>query len=270
MTTIKVENDIRRLTTLGTGSHSGITIKSDKELGCMREAGRVVALTKAKLSEAIRPGITTAALDRVAEQEIRRLGAKPSFKGYLGFPATICVSLNEQIVHGIPSRRTVKEGDVVSVDVGAIVGGFHSDSAFTVGVGEISEEARRLIDATRESLRLGIEQAKAGARVGDISEAVQKYGERLGYGVVRQYVGHGIGRALHEDPQVPNYGAKDTGPLLREGMALAIEPMFNLGGWETSQLDDGWTVVAADGTLSAHFEDTIAITASGTEVLTAI
>ena len=235
----------------------------------MREAGRVVAQAKAKVLGAIRPGITTSELDRVAAREIKRLGADPSFKGLYGFPATICVSLNEQIVHGIPSDRRIRDGDLVSVDVGAIVGGFHSDSAFTVGVGEISEEAQRLVDATRESLRLGIAQATAGAHVGDISAAVQSYGERLGYGVVRQYVGHGIGRDLHEDPQVPNYGVKGRGPLLREGMALAIEPMFNLGGWETTQLDDGWTVVTADGRLSAHFEHTIIITGSGSDVLTA-
>jgi methionyl aminopeptidase len=234
----------------------------------MREAGRVVAQAKAKVLEAIRPGITTGELDRIAAREIKRLGADPSFKGLYGFPATICVSLNEQIVHGIPSDRRIREGDLVSVDVGAIVGGFHSDSAFTVGVGEITDEAQRLIDATRESLRLGIAQATAGARVGDISAAVQSYGEGLGYGVVRQYVGHGIGRDLHEDPQVPNYGVQGRGPLLREGMALAIEPMFNLGGWETTQLDDGWTVVTADGRLSAHFEHTIIITASGSDVLT--
>ena len=234
----------------------------------MREAGRVVAQAKAKVLEAIRPGITTAELDRIAAREIKRLGADPSFKGLYGFPATICVSLNEQIVHGIPSDRRIREGDLVSVDVGAIVGGFHSDSAFTVGVGEITDEAQRLIDATRESLRLGIAQATAGARVGDISAAVQSYGEGLGYGVVRQYVGHGIGRDLHEDPQVPNYGVPGRGPLLREGMALAIEPMFNLGGWETRQLGDGWTVVTADGRLSAHFEHTIIITASRSEVLT--
>ena len=235
----------------------------------MREAGRVVALVKTKVEEAIRPGITAAELDRMAEQEIRRQGATPSFKGYLGYPATICVSFNEQVVHGIPSDRAIKEGDVVSVDVGAVVDGFHGDSAFTVGVGAISEQARCLIDATRESLKLGIAQAKAGARVGDISAAVQLYAEGKGYGVVRQYVGHGIGRRLHEEPQVPNYGVSGRGPLLREGMTLAIEPMLNLGTWETRQLDDGWTVVTADGSLSAHFEDTIVIAESGPEVLTA-
>ena len=234
----------------------------------MREAGKVVAQTKSKVLEAIEPGVSTAELDRIAEKEIRQLGAVTSFKGLYGFPATICVSINEQIVHGIPSDRRISEGDLVSVDVGAVVGGFHSDSAFTVGVGEITEEAERLIDATEESLDLGISQATAGARIGDISAAVQGYGESLGYGVVRQYVGHGIGRDLHEDPQVPNYGVRGRGPLLKVGMALAIEPMFNLGTWETEQLDDGWTVVTSDRRLSAHFEHTIVITVDGNEVLT--
>ena len=237
----------------------------------MREAGRVVAETKAVLAEAIRPGITTGELDRTAAQHIARLGAEPSFKGYMGFPATICVSLNEEVVHGIPSRRRViREGDIVSIDVGAVVGGFHGDSAFTVGVGEIPTETQRLIEATKESLRLGIEQARVGARIGDISAAVQGHAEGLGYGVVRQYVGHGIGRALHEEPQVSNYGPPGRGHLLRPGMTLAIEPMLNIGGWETVQLDDGWTVVTADGSLSAHFEDTVAITENGAQVLTAL
>jgi len=241
----------------------------------MREAGKVVAQTKARLIEAIRPGLTTAELDRLAEKEILGLGATPSFKGYTAggatpFPATICVSLNEEIVHGIPGDRLLREGDVVSVDIGAIVDGFHADSAFTVGVGSISADAQRLVDVTRESLELGIAQAQAGGRVGDISAAVQHHAESLGFEVVRQYVGHGIGRALHEDPQVPNYGTAGRGPALREGMALAIEPMLNAGGWEAVQLDDGWTVVTADGELSAHFEDTIAITRNGAEVLTAV
>ena len=248
----------------------GITVKSDRELGYMREAGKVVAQTKAVLADALRSGVTTLELDRIADAEIGRLGATPSFKGYHGFPATICVSLNEQIVHGIPSDRAIQEGDIVSLDVGAIVEGFHGDSAFTVGIGQISEEAQGLIDATRESLRLGIAQATVGARVGDVSAAVQGYAEGLGYGVVRQYVGHGIGRSMHEDPQVPNYGAPGRGPLLREGMALAIEPMLNMGGREAEQLDDGWTVVTADGSMSAHFEDTIAITGSGPEVMTGL
>ena len=234
----------------------------------MREAGRVVAIAKARLADAIRPGITTAELDRIAEEAIRRLGASPSFKGLYGFPATICASVNDEIVHGIPSDRVVREGDILSIDVGAVVGGFHSDTAFTVGIGRITEEAQRLIDVTREALRIAIAQAKAGARVGDISASVQSYAEGLGYGVVRQYVGHGIGRDLHEDPQVPNYGIPGRGPILRAGMTLAIEPMLNLGTWETTELDDGWTVVTADGSLSAHFEDTIAITEDGPEVFT--
>jgi methionyl aminopeptidase len=178
------------------------------------------------------------------------------------------VSLNHEIVHGIPGDRVLREGDIVSVDVGAIVEGFHGDSAFTMGVGEVSEEAQRLIEATREALRRGIARAMPGARVGDISDAIQVHSEALGYSVVRQYVGHGIGRALHEEPQVPNYGAPGRGPLLRKGMVIAIEPMLNIGGWETLQLDDGWTVITADRSLSAHFEDTVAITEDGPEVLT--
>jgi len=253
------------------GKHAGITIKSVRELAYMSEAGRVVALTKKRLSEMIRPGVTTGELDRIADREIKRLGAKPSFKGYMGFPATICTSVNEEIVHGIPSdRRVIREGDVLSVDVGAVVSGFHADSAFTVGVGDTSDEAQRLIDATRESLRLGIAQANVGARIGDISAAVQGYAECMGYGVVRQYVGHGIGRVLHEEPQVPNYGVPGRGPLLRHGMTIAIEPMLNLGDWETEQLEDGWTVVTADGAISAHFEETIVIADNGTEVLTSL
>lgn len=262
-------------TNLNVGGHNGITIKSKRELAHMREAGRVVARTKIKLMEAIRPGVTTADLDRLAEKQIRDMGAIPSFKGYTAggatpFPATICASINEEIVHGIPGGRVLREGDVFSVDVGAEVNGFHADSAFTVGVGDISNVARRLVETTKESLETGIAQAKAGGRVGDISAAVQEYAEARGYGVVRQYVGHGIGRDLHEDPQVPNYGKAGRGPALRAGMTLAIEPMLNLGTWETVQLDDGWTVATADGELSAHFEDTIAITENGSEVLTAV
>jgi len=243
-------------------------------MALMRQAGKVVGYIKARLREAVRAGVTTDELDALAEEELKRLGAQSNFKGYeVGeadpYPATICVSLNEEIVHGIPSGRVIREGDIVSVDLGAIVGGFHGDSAFTVGVGKISEEAQSLIDATQESLRLGIAQVRVGMRVGDISAAVQGYADGLGYGVVRQYTGHGIGRAMHEDPQVPNYGPAGRGALLRKGMALAIEPMLNIGGWETTQLADGWTVVTADGSLSAHFEETVAITANGPEVLTA-
>ena len=239
----------------------------------MRCAGTVVATVKVRLMEAIAPGVTTLELDRIAEDEIARSGATPSFKGYMGvgatpFPATICTSLNEEIVHGIPGNRVLQEGDVISVDVGAIVEGFHGDSAFTVGVGQIPEETQRLLDSTKEALNRGMARATAGARVGDISSAVQSYAEGRGYSVVRQYVGHGIGRALHEEPQVPNYGKSGQGALLRKGMTIAIEPMLNVGGWETVQLEDGWTVRTADGKLSAHFEETVAITGAGPEVLT--
>lgn len=239
----------------------------------MRQAGKVVAEAKAHVKEAVKPGITTGELDRIAEEVIRKMGATPSFKGYaaggpIPFTGTICASINEEIVHGIPGSRKLKEGDIFSVDVGAIVKGFHGDSAFTIGVGDISDEAQRLIDATRESLKQGIEWAIAGSRIGDIGHAVQKYAEAQGYSVVRKYVGHGIGRALHEDPQVPNYGRPGRGHLIKKGMTLAIEPMLNIGTHETVQLDDGWTVITADRELSAHFEDTIAVTAEGAEVLT--
>ena len=239
----------------------------------MRQAGKIVAEAKAHVMEAVKPGVTTRELDRIAESVIRKMGAVPSFKGYaaggpIPFTGTICASINEEIVHGIPGRRKLKEGDIFSVDVGAIVKGFHGDSAFTVGVGDISDEAQRLIDATREALKLGIDQANAGGRIGDIGHAVEKYAEAQGYSVVRKYVGHGIGRALHEEPQVPNYGKPGRGALMKKGMTIAIEPMLNIGTHETVQLDDGWTVVTADSELSAHFEDTVAITQDGAEVLT--
>lgn len=256
-------------------SPAGITIKSAREMSFMREAGEAVAEVKRAVRQAIRPGTRTRELDAVAEEEIERLGAESNFKGYAAggpvpFPATVCVSVNDEIVHGIPSDRVLREGDIVSVDAGAVVRGFHGDSAFTVAVGQASEEARRLIAATEEALRLGIEQVRAGSRVGDISAAVQTYAEGLGYGVVRKYTGHGIGRAMHEEPQVPNYGLPGRGVLLREGMALAIEPMLNIGGWETVELEDGWTVATADGSLSAHFEETVGLTDRGIEVFTAV
>ena len=247
---------------------SGVTIKSAAELECMRRAGEVVRTVKKKIREEIRPGVTTAELDRLAEREIRALGAVPSFKGLYGFPATICTSLNDEVVHGIPSNRGISDGDIVSIDVGAVVGGFHADSAFTVAAGKIGRSKQALIEDTAESLQRGIAQVRAGARVGDVSAAVQRYAEARGYGVVRQYVGHGIGRALHEDPPVPNHGSPGKGALLREGMTIAIEPMLNLGTWETEVLEDDWTVVTADGAMSAHFEDTVAITDRGAEVLT--
>lgn len=248
----------------------GIIIKSPKEIRLMREAGGVVAAAMDLLVSSIYPGMKTRELDAIASREIKRLGAKPSFKGYRGFPANICVSVNEELVHGIPGDRILREGDIVSLDLGAIVDGYHGDAAVTVGVGKVAPEADRLIEVTRLSLELAIKQAKVGNRVGDISSAVQQFGEAQGYGVVREYVGHGIGRALHEEPSIPNVGEPGKGPLLRPGMTIAIEPMLNLGTWQTRALEDGWTVVTADGALSAHFEHTLAVTEDGPQVLTSL
>ena len=252
-----------------------ITIKSSSELRLMFEAGQIVAHAKEKMIEAVQPGVETRELDAIAEDTIRGLGAAPSFKGYnpgmampYAFPATICTSLNDEIVHGIPGKRKLKEGDILSIDVGAIYGGVHGDSAFSVGVGETSDEAQNLIDATMESLDRGIAKIRTGGRVGDISNAVQRYAEGRGYEVVRQYVGHGIGFNMHEEPQVPNYGKAGHGTLLRKGMALAIEPMLNIGTPHTRVMADGWTVSTADGSLSAHFEDTVTIANDGPVITT--
>jgi methionyl aminopeptidase len=234
----------------------------------MRQAGQVVARMIAAITRAVEPGMTTKDLDDVAVQELRRQGAKPAFLGYMGFPATICTSVNEEIVHGIPGKRVLQNGDLVKCDVGAIVDGMHGDAAVTLPVGEVSEEAIRLLETTRESLNAAIGQVRAGARLGDIGAAVQSYAEARGYGVVREYVGHGIGRKLHEEPQVPNYGVAGRGQMLRAGMAIAIEPMLNLGTWRTRALEDGWTVVTADGQISAHFEHTMAVGEDGAEVMT--
>jgi methionyl aminopeptidase len=264
------ESTIERPIALANKRPNGITIKSPAEFELMKAAGKVVAEVKALLTAAIRPGVTTENLDAIAETAIRAAGATPSFKGYLGYPASICTSINEEIVHGIPAARVLNEGDLLSVDVGAIVDGLHADSAFSVGVGEVSQETSDLIDATREALLRGIEQVKVGARIGDISAAVQAYAEGRGYTLVRQYVGHGIGYAMHEDPSVPNFGPAGRGPLLKEGMAIAIEPMLNIGTWKTEVLNDEWTVVTADGRRSAHFEDTVLVTQDGPVVTTAI
>ena len=254
---------------------TGITIKSSHELRLMVQAGQIVAHAKNKMIEAVEPGVETRELDDIAEKTIRSLGAVPSFKGYnpgmsmpYAFPATICASLNEEIVHGIPGKRRLKEGDILSIDIGAIYHGLHGDSAFSVGVGEIDDQARQLIDATSESLERGIARIRTGGRVGDISNAVQRYAEGRGYSVVRKYVGHGIGFNMHEEPQVPNYGRAGRGPLILRGMALAVEPMLNIGTSETEVQPDGWTVSTADGSLSAHFEDTIAITEDGPVITT--
>ena len=244
--------------------------KRAEELEKMRRAGRVVGETLAILQAAVRPGVTTQELDEIAEREIRARGAIPSFKGYRGFPATICTSINSEIVHGIPGSRRLKEGDLIKLDAGAIVEGYHGDSAVTVPVGEVSQEALKLIETTERSLQAGIAEAKSGNRIHDIGAAVQTTAEGAGFSVVREYVGHGIGRALHEDPPVPNYGKPGTGLKLEPGLVIAIEPMVNVGTYETRLLPDGWTVVTADGSLSSHFEHTIAITDDGPEVLTAV
>jgi len=248
-----------------------IQIKTPEEFAVMREAGLVVAHTLEVVAAAVRPGVTTADLDAIAEREIRAAGATPSFLGYHGYPATICTSVNEEIVHGIPSSaRRLNEGDIISIDCGAIVRGWHGDAAVTVGVGTIPAERAALLSACEAALWQGLAQARDGGRLGDISHAVQTSIEQAGrYGVVEEYTGHGIGTAMHMDPPVPNYGRAGHGPRLRAGMALAIEPMVMLGSPETILLDDGWTVITADGSWAAHFEHTVAITADGPWVLTA-
>lgn len=247
-----------------------IIIKSDREIGLMREAGRIVALALEKMKEVLQPGMTTADLDRIAEEIIKGNGARPLFKGYGGFPANICTSVNEEVVHGIPSLRLLKSGDIISIDIGAEKNGYCGDAAVTLAVGDVDPEALRLLEVTKTCLEKGIEQAKEGNRLSDISHAVQVHAESNGFSVVREYVGHGIGREMHEDPKVPNYGAPGRGPRLSEGMVLAIEPMINMGTHQVEVLQDGWTVVTRDRKLSAHFEHTVAITANGPEILTVI
>lgn len=248
----------------------GIIIKSEHELDIMRKAGRIVAAILDILKKRIEPGIITEELDRITVEEMKRYDVTSSFKGYRGFPANLCVSVNEQLVHGIPGDRVLKEGDIVSLDFGAVYDGFHGDAALTVGVGEISPEARSLIDTTEGALQAGINSARGGARLGDISAAIQSYVESRGFAVVREYVGHGIGRQMHESPQIPNYGTAGQGPLLSRGMTMALEPMVNAGDWHTKVAGDGWTVSTADGSLCAHFENTIAITDGDAEILTRV
>lgn len=245
-----------------------ITFKSEHEIELMREAGKIVASTHRKLAEAVRPGITTAELDAIAEKHIRAHGAIPAFKGYHGFPGTICASINEEVVHGIPSLRRLKEGDIVSIDIGACYKGYYGDAAATLPVGEISSQAAKLLKVTRESLYRGIAFAREGFRLSDISHAVQEYVESYGFSVVRSYVGHGIGTEMHEEPQVPNFGRPGRGPRLQEGMVLAIEPMVNAGTWKVETLEDNWTVVTKDKSWSAHFEHTVAIGEERPEILT--
>jgi methionyl aminopeptidase len=245
-----------------------IVLKSAEELSVMREAGRITAATLRRVGEAVRPGVTTGELDELAETFIRGEGAVPAFKGYHGFPGTLCTSVDGEVVHGIPGARRLLEGQILSVDCGAIVEGYYGDSAMTFPVGAVAADARRLMDVTRDSLHAGIAKCIPGMRLHDISAAVQSVAEAAGFAVVREYVGHGIGRSMHEDPQVPNYGRAGTGLTLKAGMVFAIEPMINAGGAAVRSLDDGWTVVTEDGGLSAHFEHTVAVTDDGPKILT--
>jgi len=245
-----------------------IICKTPREVEIMREAGRIVALTHQELKKHIKPGITTLELDQIAEDFIRSQGAIPSFKGYNGFPGSICASVNEELVHGIPGPRVLKDGDIISIDIGAMYNGYHGDSAWTYPVGKISDAAQHLLTVTEQALYEGLAQAKPGNRLSDISHAIQTYVEKHGYSVVREYVGHGIGQNLHEDPPVPNYGLPNRGPLLKKGMILAIEPMVNQGKRDVRVLSNNWTVVTMDNSLCAHFEHTIVITDNGFEILT--
>ncbi len=245
-----------------------VIIKSDDEIAVMRQAGRILAEVLQILVAEVRPGLIVSKLDRIVKEEYERRGVVPTFLGYLGYPAHVCVSVNDEIVHGIPGDRVLQEGDLVSIDLGVTYEGFVADSALTVGVGRISPEAQQLMEVTYQSLREGIWAMRAGARLGEISHAIQSCAESDGYSVVREYVGHGVGREMHEEPQVPNYGPRDRGLILRKGMVLALEPMVNVGGWRTKKHDDQWTVSTLDGSLSAHFEHTVAITDGDPEVLT--
>ncbi len=245
-----------------------IILKSDREIEKISVACRVVVGALKELKKEIKAGITTEELDKIAEEYILSKGAKPAFKGYRGYPATLCTSINEEVVHGIPSKRRLAEGDIVSLDLGAIHEGYYGDAALTIGVGKISREAERLIKVTEESLYRGIEEAQPGKRLGDISWAIQSHVESAGFSVVFDFVGHGIGKNLHEEPQVPNFGSSGQGPRLKEGMVFAIEPMVNMGGAATRILDDNWTAVTKDGSLSAHSEHTVAITGKGPMILT--
>ena len=246
-----------------------ITLKSSHEIELMRRAGKITAAARALAGEMVKPGVTTQEIDKAVEQFIRKQGATPSFLHLYGYPASICISVNDEVIHGIPGKRVLQEGDIVSIDVGACVEGFHGDCCATFACGTIDPEAQRLIDVTRQSFFEGIRCAREGYRVGDISAAIQTYVESNGYSIVREYVGHGVGAAMHESPEVPNFGRSGRGPRLLRGMTLAIEPMVNAGGAAIRQLSDGWTVKTLDGRLSAHYENTILITDGEPEILTA-
>jgi methionyl aminopeptidase len=246
-----------------------IVLKSPREIALMRRAGSILADVMDRLRGTVKPGLSTLEIDEDVEAFIVGRGAQPAFKGYRGFPATVCVSINEEVVHGIPSaHRRLKEGDIVGLDLGCIVEGYYADCAFTMALGEIPPPVQRLLDVTRDSLELAIQECRPGRRLGDVSHVVQQHVEAHGLAVVRAFVGHGIGRALHEEPQVPNFGDPGRGPQLKPGMVLAIEPMVTMGSWEVRILDDGWTAVTKDGSLAAHFEHTVAVTEAGPDVLT--
>ena len=247
-----------------------IEVKNESEIQKMREAGKVTAAVLKLMTEMVKPGVSTLELDIAAEKTIRSFGATPLFLGYYGFPASICASVNEEVVHGIPKKdRILKSGDIISIDTGARLDGFCSDAAITLGIGKVSDEAQRLMDVTKKSLFKAIGQVKAGRRLGDVQHAVETFAELNGMGVVRDYCGHGIGRNMHEELSIPNFGKAGTGPLLQAGMVLAIEPMLTAGDYKVRELEDGWTVVTRDGSLAAHFEHTVAVTANGSEILTA-
>jgi len=246
-----------------------IVLKSAREIALMRRAGHILAGVVERLRASVRPGMSTLDIDEDVEAYIHREGAVPAFKGYRGFPATVCVSINEEVVHGIPSpRRKIHEGDIVGLDLGCIVEGYYADCAFTLPVGPVPADVQKLLDVTRESLDRAIQECRPERRLSDVSHAVQSHVEAHGLSIVRAFVGHGIGRALHEEPQIPNFGDPGRGPQLRAGMVLAIEPMVTMGSWEVRILDDGWTAVTQDGSLAAHFEHTVAVTENGPEVLT--
>jgi methionyl aminopeptidase len=248
-----------------------ITIKSDREILLMKEAGRIVALAHQEVQKHIYPGVSTLELDTIVEQVIRDNNAIPSFKGYGGFPGSACTSINEQVVHGIPSKKvTLKKGDIISIDIGANYKGYHGDSAWTYAVGEVSDEVTKLMEVTKQSLFEGLKYAKAGNRLSDISHAIQQYAESFGFSVVREFVGHGLGKQLHEDPQIPNYGLPGKGPILKQGMTLAIEPMINMGRKEVKVLRDNWTAVTVDKKPSAHYEHSILITKDDCIILTKV
>ena len=246
-----------------------IILKNAEQIECMKAAGRITGEALAAAGEAVKPGISTYELDTIIRKYIEKCGARPSFLGYDGFPGSACISVNDQVIHGIPSRETVlKDGDIVKIDVGAYYRGYHGDSANTFPVGNVSEEAQRLIDVTRESFYRGVSAIKKGARIGDIGSAIDSHVKENGFSVVRRYIGHGVGKELHEDPEVPNFGTPGRGPRLYSGMVIAIEPMVNAGSYEVKELKDGWTVVTCDGSLSAHYEHTVAITSNGVILMT--